>query len=67
MQDVAVEQVVDRLRDDRLAVSGRAVDEHRVAGVDRRAELIQHVLADDQMREGACAPRARRLVRRRGR
>ena len=35
--DVAVEQVVDGLRDDGLAVARRAVDEHRVAGVDRRA------------------------------
>ena len=54
--DVAVEQVADRLRDDRLAVAGRAVDEHRVAAVDRRAELIEHALAEHQVRR---TPRAR--------
>ena len=39
------------LRNDRLAVSRRAVDEHRVPRVDGRAELIEHALADDQMLE----------------
>ena len=37
--------------DDRLAVPGRPVEEHRLAGVDRRAELLEHVVADDQVRE----------------
>ena len=39
-EDVAVEQIVDGLRDDRLAVAGRAVDEHRVPGVDGGPELV---------------------------
>ena len=65
-RDVAVEQVANRLRDDRLAVAGRTVDEQRMAGVDRRAELIEHALSDDEMPEGvahavACC-RVRRLL-----
>ena len=66
--DVAVEQVVDGLRDDGLAVAGRAVDEHRVAGIDRRSELVEDLVADDEMRERSShalargAPRRRRAV-----
>ena len=63
-RDVAVEQIADRLRDDRLAVSGRAVDEHRVAGVDGRAELVEHAVADDQMRERLLERVPRRAARR---
>ena len=56
--DLAVLQVPDRLGDDRLAVSGRAVHEHRVSGGDRRPELVEHLLTDHEMRErvaDACA------------
>ncbi len=52
MCDLAVEQISNGLRDDGLAVAGGPVDEHRVAGVDGRAELIEHALADDEVREG---------------
>ena len=60
--DDAVEQVPDRLRDDRLSVSRRAVDEQRVRAVDGRSELIQHAFAQHQVRERlADAPAGRRL------
>ena len=49
--DVAVEQAANRLRDDGLAVSRRAVDEHRMAGVDRGTELVEHAIADHEMRK----------------
>ena len=45
------DELSDGLRDDGLAVAGRAVHEHRVPGVDRGPELIQHALADHQVRE----------------
>ena len=64
-RDVAVEQVANRLRDDRLAVAGRAVDEQRVSGVDRRAELIEHALPEDEVLKGIAHATARRGVRRR--
>ena len=48
---LAVEQTSDRLRDDRLAVPGRSVDEHRMCGADRRAHLIEDALAQHEMRE----------------
>ena len=48
---LAVEQVADRLRDDRLAVAGRPVDEERVPGVHGRTELIEHPLAQDEVRK----------------
>ena len=63
-RDVAVEQVANRLRDDRLAVAGRAVDEQRVAGIDRRAELIEHALPEDEMLKGIANAAARRGARR---
>ena len=66
--DLAVQQVADRLRDDRLAVARRAVDEHRVAGVDRRTELIEHALADTRcenaLRNALAPDRAVRLLER---
>ena len=49
--DDAVEDVLDALRDDRLAVSRRAVDEQRVGAVDRRAELIEHAIAQHEVAE----------------
>ena len=64
-RDVAVEQVANRLRDDRLAVAGRAVDEQRVAGIDGRAELIEHALPEHEVPEGIAKAVARRAARRR--
>ena len=64
-RDVAVEQVANRLRDDRLAVAGRAVDEQRVAGIDRGAELIEHALSEHQMLKRVADAVARRGARRR--
>ena len=45
----AVKQLADGLRNDRLAIARRAVDENRVAAVDRRTELIEHALAEHQV------------------
>ncbi len=56
--NLTVLEVPDRLGNDRLAVSGRAVNEHRVSGGDRRPELVEHLLTDHEMRErvaDACA------------
>ena len=50
--DLAVEQVANGLRDDRLAIARRAVDEHRVAGIDRRSELVEHPIADHEVGKG---------------
>ena len=61
-EDVAVEQIVNRLRDDRLAVARRAVHEHRVPGIDGGPELVQDPLADHQVREGLAHVRASHLV-----
>ena len=63
-RDVAVEQVANRLRDDRLAVAGRAVDEQRMPGIDRGAELIEHALAEHEMPKGVAQAVARRGARR---
>ena len=49
--DLAVEQVPDGLGDHGLAVAGRAVDEHRVSGGDRGADLVEHPLAEHEVRE----------------
>ena len=49
--DFAVHQIANGLRDDRLAVARRAVDEHRVAGGNGRSDLVEHLVADDQVRE----------------
>ena len=46
---LAFEQVVDRLRDHRLAIPWRSVDEHGVSAIDRRAQLVDHAVADDEM------------------
>ena len=61
-EDVAVEQIMNRLRDDRLAIARRAVHEHRVPGIDGGPELVQDALADHQMREGLAHVRASHLV-----
>jgi hypothetical protein len=50
--EVAVEQLLDRLRDDGLAVAGRTVDEHRVGGVNGGTKLVHDPFADDEMAEG---------------
>ena len=50
---VAAEGASHALGDHGLAVTGRAVEEHRLARVDRRAELLEDVVADDEMREAA--------------
>ena len=52
--DVAAEHAADALAHDALAVSGRAVEEHRLARRDRGPELIEHFGLDDQMGERAC-------------
>ncbi len=57
-RDLAILQVADGLGDDRLSVPGRAVHEHRVSGRDRGPKLVEHLLADDEVRErvaDACA------------
>ena len=61
--DVAVEQVADALRDDRLAVAGRAVDEQRVAGVDGRPERIDHAIAEHEVPARLADPLARGAAR----
>ena len=50
-RDLAVEQVADRLGDDRLAVARRAVDEHRVRRADGGPDLVEHALAEHEVRE----------------
>ncbi len=55
---VAAERAAQAFGDHGLAVSGRAVEEHRLAGVDRRAELLEHLVADDQVREALPQPLA---------
>ena len=49
--DLAVQQIPNRLCDDGLAVAGRSVDEERVPGGYRGPELVQHLVAQDQMGE----------------
>src|SRR5262249_36974256 len=46
---IADEKISNGLRDDRLAVSGRTVDEQRMSRGDRRSQLIQHVVAEHEM------------------
>ena len=55
---VAAERPAHALGDDRLAVSGRPVQEDRFSGVDGGAKLVEHVVFDDQMREAAAQPLA---------
>ena len=64
--DVAVEQVADALRDHRLAVSRRAVDEQRVTGVHRRPEGIDHAVAEHEVPARLADPLARGAARHRG-
>ena len=49
--DDAIEEVADRLGNDGLAVAGRPVDEQRVGAVDGRPELIEHAVAEDEVRK----------------
>ena len=63
---VAIEQFLDGLRDHRLAVARRPVDEHRVAGVDGGPQLVHHAVADDQMRKSLPHALTRRGVGRLG-
>src|SRR5205085_3833794 len=42
----------------RLAVAGRAIQKHRLARIHRGAELLQHVVADDEVRERRLQPAA---------
>ena len=53
---VAAERRAHPFRDHGLAVPGRAVQEYRFARVDRRPELLEHVVADDEMREALPHP-----------
>jgi hypothetical protein len=46
---VAADGPAHAFGDHRLAIARRAVEEHGLAGVDRRPELLEHLLADDQM------------------
>src|SRR4051794_8804315 len=50
-RDLALEQLADGLRDDGLAIPRGPVHEHRMAGIYRRPKLIEHLLANDQVRE----------------
>ena len=55
---LAAERAADPFGHDRLAVAGRAVEEERLRRVDRRPELVEHRLVDDELIE------ARRQARR---
>src|SRR5262245_47205813 len=48
---VAAERAAHAFRQHRLAVSGRSVEKHALAHVHGRAELLEDVVADDQMLE----------------
>ena len=57
-RNLAILQVANRLGDYRLSIPRRAVHEHRVSGRNGRPELVEHLLADHQVRKGvadACA------------
>ena len=58
-EDHVLEDLADDLGDRGLAVAGRSVDQHRVAGVDRRAEAHQEPLRHDQALERFLHARAR--------
>src|SRR5690606_36642683 len=51
-QNILSETARNPLRNRRLAVAGRAIDEHPLAGVDRRAKLSEHRRLD--MDVGKC-------------
>src|SRR2546425_185031 len=53
---VAADGAAHAFTNDRLAVSRRPVQEHRFAGVHRRAKLLEHAVADDEMREAVAEP-----------
>ena len=53
---IATERAAHAFGNHRLAVAGRSVEEHGLAGVDRRAEVLEHVVVDDEMREAAAQP-----------
>src|SRR5688500_8227652 len=48
-RNFAVLEMTDGLRDHSLAVARRAVDEHRMPCRDRRTDLIENLLTDDQV------------------
>ena len=50
-RDLSFEQVANGLGDHGLAVSGWAVDEHRMAGVDGRTELVEDPIGQHQVRK----------------
>ncbi len=64
-RDVTIEQFTNRLRDDRLSVSRRPIDEHGMRAIDGRPKLIEHALAEHQTPEGAANAFTRRGSRRR--
>src|SRR5690242_16762235 len=60
--NITMHQASDRLRDHRLSVARRAVHEHRMTGVDGRAHLVQHALADHEVRERVANTLARGIT-----
>jgi hypothetical protein len=55
-EHLAGQQVGDDLGDGGLAVAGRAVEEHRAAGVDGRPELVEEAAGQHQVLEGFLEP-----------
>ena len=49
----------------RLAVAGRAVDEHRFPGAHGRTDRVEDAVAEHQVTEGGANPRRRHVVHRR--
>ncbi len=50
---IAADRAAHAFGNHRLAVSRGSVEEHGLAGVDRRAEVLEHVVVDDEVREAA--------------
>ena len=55
-EHVAADRAPEALGDDALAVPRRAVEKDRLVGVDRRPELLEHAVADDEVREAVTQP-----------
>src|SRR4029078_13516313 len=50
-RQLAIEQTANRLRNHGLAVAGRPIHKHRVGGADRRSNLSEDGLTEQEMRE----------------
>ena len=60
--DLTLEQIVNGLRDDRLAVAGGPIDEHGMSAIDGRPELVEDAIADHQVRKRVADALAAHLV-----